>query len=286
MNLSVEAAENPEQLSRQHPPAPLHENFPIASRLLHRRVRVQVLAFYLYARRADNIADDPTMDPKTKLDALAGFELGLMGQGGAPEACILRAALGGDAQAITQARALLGAFRQDTIGHHYATWSDLCDYCAMSASPVGRFLLGLHRESDSAALLSDHLCTALQVLNHLQDLGSDWTRMQRLYLPADWLAEAGAVSDDLSGPALTPELRRVVDRALDECDRLLLIAAPLPVAIRARGLRLQAATTLHLARRLSKKLRRQDPLARRVAPGRLDFAAAGLLAALGRGGKS
>jgi len=147
---------------------------------------------------------------------------------------------------------------------------------------VGRFLLALHKEEGPATELSDNLCTALQILNHLQDIRLDWTGLGRIYLPNDWLAEAGATHNDFSAIAMNPQLRSVVHRTLDGCDQLLQRAAPLPSAIRSKGLRIQAATTLHLARRLSRKLRQQDPLAGRVAPDRMDFLAAGLHALLYR----
>lgn len=258
------------------------ENFPVASRLLWRRERAKVLAFYAFARAADDVADDPRLTAGEKLFRLRGFEEGLEGPGGAPEAAGLRAALGADAASLSHARDLLGAFRQDAAGAEYAAWDDLLEYCAMSANPVGRFLLDLHGEDARAAAPSDALCTALQVLNHLQDLRQDRDRLGRVYLPADWLREAGVTPDALSAPGLSGGGRRVVDRALDACDRLLAAAAPLPDAIAAPGLRAQAAATHHLARRLSHRLRRQDPLAGRVSVGRTEIVWAGLAAALRR----
>lgn len=251
------------------------ENFPVASRLLSRRVRARILAFYIFARMADDVADDPAGDAPAKLAALDWFEAGLTGDPGLPEAQTLRATLGNDAHALEQARALLGAFRQDVRGHTYATWADLHRYCTMSAQPVGRFLLAIHDEDRTAERLSDPLCVALQVLNHLQDIKADRRSLGRVYLPAAWLHEAGADADDLSRDSATPALRRVIDLALDECDALLGSAGPLPAALRDPGLRAQADATLSLARRLSRRLRQQDPLAGRVALTRLDFAGAG-----------
>lgn len=252
------------------------ENFPVASRLLTGRKRGAVMAFYRYARAADNVADDADLAAAVKLSELDAFEAGLDGDpDGRPEALALRSALADRPEALAEARRLLGAFRQDARGATYATWDDLRAYCAMSADPVGRFLLALHGEDRRVAALSDPLCTALQVLNHLQDLAEDRARLGRVYLPADWLEEAGARPEDLSEPRLTPELASVVTRTLDTCGTLLDRAAPLPGAIRSRGLRGQAAATLWLARRLCQRLRRGDPLARRVAPSRADVLRAG-----------
>lgn len=253
------------------------ENFPVASRLLGAGPRAAVLAFYAYARAADDVADAKGKDAAAKLAALDTFDAGLDGRPGAREALDLRAALSGDVGRIAHARALLGAFRQDARGMRYETWDDLRGYCECSAVPVGRFLLDLHGEDPGARQYSDPLCIALQVFNHLQDLREDRDRLGRVYLPRSWLAAAGAPQTDLSRRALTRPARAVVDRALDECDALLRRAAPLSGSVRSFGLRGQAAATLWLARRLAARLRRGDPLAQRISLSRPDFMRAGLV---------
>ena len=90
-----------------------------------------------------------------------------------------------------EARRMLSAFRQDATQRCYADWADLEAYCARSADPVGRMLLRLHGEDAGANRASDALCTALQILNHLQDLVPDRDRMDRIYLPAPWMELAG-----------------------------------------------------------------------------------------------
>ena len=273
--------------ARLHPAA-RRENFPVASRLLPRAARARVVAFYDFARTADDAADDPALDAAARTARLAELERGLLGTGGpdGPGAA-LRAALGGgrapdDAAAMEAALALLPAFRRDARDLPCADWDELMGYCASSAASVGRFLLAVHGEGPLPRGPSDALCAALQVLNHLQDVGADRRRLGRRYLPGDWMAEEGARDADLLRPAMTPALRRVADRTLDRTDALLAEAAALPRRIAAHGLRAQAAATLHLAGALSARLRRADPLAARVAPGRADFARAGLrgLAAL------
>ncbi len=247
------------------------ENFPVGSVLIAPRHRSAVLAFYRFARAADDVADDPAMPTPAKLSRLDRFAAGLDGDpSGAPEAL----ALGGAAR--TEGRALLGAFRQDARGAEYETWDDLAAYCAMSAVPVGRFLLALHSGPADATGYADALCTALQVLNHLQDLGPDHVGLGRCYMPGDWRRAAGAALTDLGAPALTPAWRSVADRALDRCDALLAAAAPLPAALADRRLAGESRATLHLARGLAAALRRGDPLARRIRPSRSAFFGAGL----------
>ena len=65
-------------------------------------------------------------------------------------------------------------------------------YCALSAMPVGRFVLDVHGESPSTWAASDAICAALQVINHLQDCGADYRDLDRVYLPLDILASHGA----------------------------------------------------------------------------------------------
>jgi squalene synthase HpnC len=255
------------------------ENFPVGSLLIRRDLRPAVLAFYAVARGADDVADDPDMASPDKLDRLDRYEAGLLARpNGAPEGLALRDALSqaGRPGGLGHARRLLEAFRFDARGGEVATWDDLLAYCDNSADPVGRFLLDLHGEGSEGVPASDALCTALQVLNHLQDIKADHLLLSRRYLPGDWMAEEGAGPDDLAAPAMTPALARVVRRALDACDGLLADAAPLPRLLLSRRLSGEAAAILRLARTLAARLRRGDPLAARVAPSRVDFAWAGL----------
>ncbi|TFL16301.1 squalene synthase HpnC [Jannaschia formosa] len=258
------------------------ENFPVASRLLAPALRGRVMAFYRFARAADDAADDPRASPEARQARLDVLEGGLRGARGDGAGAALRRALAEgraprDAAALREAAGLMPAFRRDAAGGTAcADWDDLMGYCRSSAASVGRVLLALHGEGQAARAPSDALCAALQVLNHLQDMGGDHRLLGRRYLPGDWMAEAGARDAELGAPSLSPALARVVARTLDGVDALLAEAAPLPGRIAARGLRGQAAATLWLARRLTARLRRGDPLAARVALSRLDFARAAL----------
>lgn len=252
------------------------ENFPVGSLLLRRDLRSVVATFYRFARAADDVADDPSLSAEEKLRRLALFEAGLDGRpDGAPEGLALSALP--RPEPARHARQLLRAFRRDAQGEGCASWADLLAYCEDSANPVGRFLLDLHDEPRTAWGPADRLCTALQVLNHLQDLRDDHLRLGRRYLPGEWLEAEGASPSDPGARSLSPGLRRAVDRALDRCDALLDGARELPAALSSRRLAGEAATILWLARRLSARLRREDPLAGRVAPSRLDFARAACL---------
>jgi phytoene/squalene synthetase len=169
---------------------------------------------------------------------------------------------------------LLVAFRQDAVKRRYASWGELLDYCRVSAMPVGRHVLDLHGEGRETWPASDALCAALQVLNHLQDVGKDLAALDRCYMPDDLMARFGTGVAEIAGPRETPGLRRVFDALLDECDALNRVARGLPAAVRDRRLRLECAVIVGLAERLAGRLRRQDPVAGRVKLSRWDVAGA------------
>lgn len=252
------------------------ENFPVGSRLISRRLRPHVARFYAFARAADDIADNPDLAPEDKVRRLDLFEEGLDGKPGVPAATALRESLAETAVPDRHARDLLAAFRQDATKRRYADWDDLLGYCELSANPVGRYLMDLHGEDRAMWAPSDALCTALQILNHLQDCQADYRRLDRVYIPLDWLSGEGLDVTALDRPAAVPGLRTVLDRCLDGCDALITTARKRPVRPRNRRLHAETFVITRLAARLSRRLRRQDPLAGRVALSKADFARAAL----------
>jgi phytoene/squalene synthetase len=169
---------------------------------------------------------------------------------------------------------VLHAFRLDAVKLRYRNWDDLMGYCRYSASPVGRQLLDLHGESRIPWPASDALCSALQVLNHLQDCVDDRRRLDRVYLPLEDLAAEGSGIEELSAGMSSPGLRRVLDRLLDRTATLINQARSLPPLVASRGLRWESAVIVALAGRLLRRLRHGDPVAARVALRKSDFLAA------------
>ncbi|WP_404378425.1 squalene/phytoene synthase family protein [Caenispirillum salinarum] len=265
------------------------ENFPVASALLARRHRPVVAAYYRFARTADDVADSETLTPDVKVAALDVMQAVLEGREDpalSPEAATLRPMLHERCVPLRVASDLLIAFRDDSRGLTCRTWSDLIAYCENSANPVGRFLLRLHGAPDAADRPSDALCTALQILNHLQDLREDWTRLHRLYLPLEWIESAGGHAEDLARIP-TPDLfRPLILEALDRTDALIAEADRLPGHIGERGLTMQARMVVELARRLSTRLRPDAPETEDTKASRIDWAAAALRGAWsGLGGR-
>lgn len=252
------------------------ENFPVGSFLLAPHLRRHVHAYYDFVRAADDVSDSPTLSPDEKIRRLDAMEAALLGRPGArsTSAGPLRATFAETGLPATLATDLLVAFRRDARTTRTADWAALLDYCRHSANPVGRFLLALHGESAATHAPSDALCTSLQILNHLQDCAEDLRALDRSYLPADMLAAEGIDAAAVSAPHASAALRRVFDRILDRVDALNAEAATLPALVRDRRMRLEAAVIVGLARRLTRRLRREDPVAGRVKLGRDDVAAA------------
>ncbi|GAA0590529.1 squalene/phytoene synthase family protein [Caenispirillum bisanense] len=259
------------------------ENFPVAGLLLAARHRPVVAAYYRFARTADDIADDPALPTDRKLALLDRLEAVLSGEApaaAAPPAAALRPLLLDRGVPLTVAADLLVAFRADARNTPCETWDELMAYCRHSAAPVGRFLLRLHGAPAAADSPADALCAALQVLNHLQDLRADWTRLGRRYLPLEDMAEPA----DLGRTPAPERLRAPILAALERTRDLLAAAAPLPVLAGDRRLAMQSAMVLHLAHRLAARLTAAAPHTEGVRAARhhwLTAALAGLAAGAG-----
>lgn len=218
------------------------ENFPVVAWLLPARVRGELDTLFHFVRLADGIADDPYLSPEERLrrlSELAPDELG---------------------RSAPYARKLIAAFKCDAVRSRSPSWEDLEAYCTLSAVPLGRFLLDLFGEGEAAYGPCDALCIALQVLTHIEDAHSDLMHLNRVYLPVDWLHDAGIDVDALEDGFTALGLREVIDRTLDKVDALLTEAARLPYVLKSFRLRLEALIVLIGARSQARRFRRFDPL--------------------------
>jgi squalene synthase HpnC len=106
---------------------------------------------------------------------------------------------------------LLHAFRMDQTKTSYNTWEELLEYSHYSANPVGRLVLWVcGYKEESIALLSDKVCTALQLANFWQDVVEDAERGRR-YLPADAMLSFGVEEGQILGRVFTPEFRAMIE---------------------------------------------------------------------------
>jgi squalene synthase HpnC len=248
-----------------------NENFPVASKLVAPAYRAPIMAFYRFARAADDIADHATASAEEKLAGLARMRAGLTGEG-TPEAMAMAAARAERGLDPAHANDLLDAFEQDVRVNRYATWDALIDYCRLSAMPVGRFVLDVHGEDRETWPASDALCAALQVINHLQDCAKDYRSLDRVYLPADLLAATGARVADLGRPTATPALAATITLMAERTQALLAESAVFAGMIRDRRLAGEVAVIQRLAESLTARLKVRDPLADRVHHGKTEAA--------------
>ncbi len=253
------------------------ENFPVGSWLIPPALRPHVAAYYAFARAIDDIADNPALAPHDKIARLEGFAQALEGNDPAPiyaKAHALRATMLATGITTRHGLDLISAFKQDAVKPRYETWDELIDYCLRSASPVGRFLCDLHGEDKALYPLSDTLCNALQVINHLQDCAKDFAEMDRVYLPEEWMRAEGTTVADLALPAATPGLRRVLRRCVAGTESLMIEARKLPGAMKHPRLAAETAVIVSVAGKLTRRLGREDPLAKRVALGPVGYLSA------------
>jgi squalene synthase HpnC len=255
------------------------ENFPVASKLVSKRHRPVIMSFYQFARAADDVADDPARTEAEKIAALDLFEETLIGKTDAAEDAIpLRDAIALHGLTPRHGQDLLVAFRMDASKKRYADWDDLMRYCRYSAMPVGRFVLDVHGESRKTWPANDALCAALQIINHLQDCGADYRRLDRIYIPADALSARNIDVAALGAAKATPELRACIHELAGKI-KALLGEAHLSSVVRDLRLSLEVAAIERLARKLVGFLSERDPLSERVHLGKSDFIASVVTAA-------
>jgi len=241
------------------------ENFPVASWIIHPRHRALILAFYNFVRTADDIADHATLGASDKLGYLDLLEAELLGQGDSqPEAVNLRRALAERAMAPRHALDVLTAFRMDVTKLRYETWDEVIHYCRYSAMPVGRFMLDVHGESAATWASSYALCAGLQINNHLQDCGKDYRDLNRVYLPRDALAAAGAPVEALGAARASPPLLQCLHGLAARTEGLLQHSKSLGAAVKDFRLGLEISVIQAFADKIVRLLQLRDPLSQTV----------------------
>lgn len=220
-------------------PVEHYENFPVASLLLPKRLVPAVEAIYAFARSADDIADEGDATPAERLAALRQYETALvyieLGRGALPP---LFQRL---ARVIREYRLplkpfhdLLSAFRQDITVTRYQTYDELLDYCARSANPVGVLMLHLYGAASAENVRdSDAICSALQLINFLQDVAIDEGK-ERIYLPLEDLARFVVPPAQMAAPEARGKWRALMRFEVQRARALMLSGAPLALRLPGR----------------------------------------------------
>ncbi|WP_048857831.1 phytoene/squalene synthase family protein [Acidiphilium multivorum] len=213
-------------------------SFHAASRLLPAEVRAAATALYAFCREADD-AVDLAADKQAGVAAISA-RLEAICRGVRLDDPVDRAfaatiARHGIPHALPEA--LIEGLAWDAAGRRYATLAELRAYAARVAGSVGVMMAMLMGARDEASLAAAcDLGLAMQLTNIARDVGEDAAE-RRLYLPLDWLDEAGLEPERfLARPAFTPALAQVIGRLLEEAERRYAAAgrgiAALPLACR------------------------------------------------------
>lgn len=230
----AEAQEYCRQFTRRQ-----YENFSVGTLLIPKALRQHFYRIYAYCRWADNLGDE-TGGGERALALLNWWREQLL-------LCYDRKArhpvMIALSQTIQQFRIpqtpfldLIRAFEQDQRVKRYDTYQQLLDYCRCSANPVGRLLLYLFEShGDRQAVLSDDICTALQLANFWQDVARDLD-IGRVYLPAEDRRCFGYSDDDLQArrfnDAFQQLMRFEVERARELFHRGLELVKLVPKQVR------------------------------------------------------
>jgi len=204
------------------------ENFPVASRVLPRRVRDDLLAIYGFARLVDELGDAGGGEELQALDWLEqDLDRAFRGAAEHPLLVRLQATLRERALPREPFARLIEANRVDQRVSSYETWEQLRGYCALSADPVGELVLGVFgAASPERIALSNSICTALQLIEHCQDVAEDLAR-GRVYLPLEDLERFGCTRAQLADVHAGGPLRAVLAFEAERARALLADGAPL-----------------------------------------------------------
>ncbi len=238
---------NQESLVSLAAPSQHYENFPVASWLCPPALRPAISAIYWFARTADDLADEGDAGAAQRLEDLSAYRSDLRKalEGGSGFSQRWETVF--NAVADTQNRhslpptllhALLDAFEQDVrmteAGQWYESRAQLLAYCARSAQPIGRLLLHLLGMREPTALAeSDHICTALQLINFWQDLSVDLAR-RRWYIPRVDCERFGVSPDDVERGVATDASRQLVADLFRWAQSEMLLGMPLAHRIQGR----------------------------------------------------
>lgn len=251
-----------------------YENFPVASFLLPRHLRAPIAVIYAFARSADDFADEGDRSNEERLGLLNAYVRTLeeIEQGQTVNDPLFLALY----QIIKQFKLpfdpfyrLLTAFKQDVVKKRYSTFEDIMDYCHNSADPVGYLLICLYgRLTDENTHRSNQVCSALQIINFLQDISVDWQK-GRVYLPQDEMRQAGIDEGYLDKEIFDLKWRDFFSAQLTRAENMIkegsVLCAKLPISARIE-LRMTVEGGLCIIRKLRKQNRHQFIKRPRLTP--------------------
>lgn len=256
-----------------------YENFPVASRLLPKKLRRPISVIYAFARNADDFADEGELSKARRHQKLDDYSAKLSAIENAqavddPVFIALADVIRRHALPPVLFHDLLNAFKMDVDKSRFANIDELLSYCRYSANPVGRLLLLLNGAATPENLrCSDAICSALQLINFYQDLQQDYHEQGRIYLPLDEMQQFGVSEDHLQQARSDAAMQALMTQQFQRARALLQQGAPLGQRLPGRfGLELRMI--IHGGARVLDKLRQHHgDVFRRPRLGKTDMLA-------------
>ena len=252
------------------------ENFPVASFLMTKKIRSIIRVFYFFARMADDIADHQKLSSNQKKNILLFFDNAISKSKKTNNKVLdkMIARFKELPSGKKYSRNLLKAFMMDASNKKYKNWNDLLYYCKFSANPVGRFVIDAVNERKNIEKIyeaSDSLCTALQIINHIQDCKKDFKELNRVYIPESFFKKYSVDKKILrkskSGENFERLKIEIIDNVLTSLRKTKLGLRK----IQSWRLRKETLIILNIAKRLCNLLKINDPLEKQIKLSRIDF---------------
>ena len=252
------------------------ENFPVASFLMTKKIRSIVRVFYFFARMADDIADHQKLSSNQKKKILLFFDNAISKSKKTNNKVLdkMIARFKELPSGKKYSRNLLKAFMMDASNKKYKNWNDLLYYCKFSANPVGRFVIDAVNERKNIEKIyeaSDNLCTALQIINHIQDCKKDFKELNRVYIPESFFKKYSLDKKILRKSKSIENFERL---KIEIVDNVLVSLRKTKLGLReiqSWRLRKETLIILNIAKRLCNLLKINDPLEKQIKLSRIDF---------------
>ena len=252
------------------------ENFPVASFLMTKKIRSIVRVFYFFARMADDIADHQKLSSNQKKKILLFFDNAISKSKKTNNKVLdkMIAKFKELPSGKKYSRNLLKAFMMDASNKKYKNWNDLLYYCKFSANPVGRFVIDAVNERKNIEKIyeaSDSLCTALQIINHIQDCKKDFRQLNRVYIPDSFFRKYSLDKKTLRKSKSVENFERL---KIEIVDNVLVSLRKTKLGLReiqSWRLRKETLIILNIAKRLCNLLKINDPLEKQIKLSRIDF---------------
>ncbi len=223
------------RIARNH-----YENFPVASRIVPARIRPAVTVIYAFARTADDFADEGELSAAQRLEKLDDYQDKLQKLRhnepvDDPIFIALQDVIVRHQLPLLPFEHLLLAFRQDVTKTRYANFGEVMDYCRHSANPVGELLLHLNRAATPMNVgYSNAICSALQLINFLQDIHQDYMENDRIYLPQDEMQRYHVTEQHIADQITDVAMQSLMHKQIERARKLLEAGAPLGLVLPRR----------------------------------------------------